>query len=226
MLIKLTISGRHYQKCNLNMKRLIIIVTLVCSYFMSNAQALSKPMQDYKCACLKLVEGINSDFDKYILSDAIDLFRKVKITEIPDELCVPVENNTDAEILPKIYFVKAYADSLIRAQKIVELDNISIVNKGEDNDIFIKHKGIKAHTSVSYKSIGNGSCEMMIIGYPSSSLSLNIRDITSDNVYHGRTEDSTNVTYCIWTLPKNDTEFIFTIENLSDADATVVIAIN
>ena len=61
----------------------IILVTLfaILGVQHMDAQTPSKSMATYRDACVKLLSGIDNDFDTYDLGDALDFFKKVRITE-------------------------------------------------------------------------------------------------------------------------------------------------
>ena len=193
----------------------------------SFCQTLSETMKAYRDACFKMLEGIDHNFDKYILWDAIDLYNKVKITEFSEQDFEPIDTMTTCnEVKPRIYFIPEYADSLILAGTLVEIDNISILRKGEDFDVQILHKGIKANTSVSYRSAGQDDCEMIVIGESGANIKLTIEDVKTGATYEGIQENHGQLSYVIWRLPSELSQFIFKIDNLSDKDVSIVIAVN
>ena len=209
------------------MNRIILSLLIFCGIQNLNAQALSETMKTYRNACLKMLEGIDHNFDKYLLWDAIDLYNKVKITEFSEQDFTPVDTLTIYnEVNPKFYFIPEYADSLIRYGSLVEIDNISILRKGEDYDVQILHKGIKANSSVAYKSVGQNDCEMIVIGESGANVKLTIENVSTGASYVGLAENNGQLSYVIWHLPSEGSEFIFKVDNLSDKDVTIVIAVN
>ncbi len=209
------------------MNRIILSLLIICSIQDANAQALSETMKTYRNACLKMLEGIDHNFDKYLLWDAIDLYNKVKITEFSEQDFEPVDTLTIYnEVKPKIYFIPEYADSLIQHGTLVEIDNISILRKGEDYDVQILHKGIKAKSSVAYKSAGQDNCEMIVLGESGANIKLTIENVSSGATYDGYVENNGQISYVTWHLPSEGSEFIFKIDNLSDKDVSIVIAVN
>lgn len=209
------------------MKRTILSLLILCGFQSIYSQSLSKTMIAYRDACLKMLEGINHNFDKYILWDAIDLYNKVKITEFSDVDYISVDTTmVHNEISPNILFIPEYADSLIKCGELVDIDNISILRKGEDYDVQILHKGLKAMKSIAYKSVGQDDCEMMVLGETGSIVKLTITDVGSGIVYEGIQENNGMSSYVIWHLPSNGSEFIFKIDNLSEKDISIVIAVN
>ena len=193
----------------------------------SFAQQLSDKMTTYHDACLKMLDGINQGFNKYILWDAIDLYNQVRITEFNDEDYVPVDSSVVYnEVPPKILFTPEYADSIIVAGSLVDIDDISILRKGEDFDIQILHKGLKANGSIAYISAGFDDCEMMVVGNSGANIKLTITDLTTGVSYEGTQENDGMISYVLWSLPAEDSEFVFRIDNLSDDDVSIVIAAN
>lgn len=207
-------------------KYLILSFALVYSMF-ALAQ-LSEPMQTYKDACICFNEGITDNFNKYKISDAIDLFKNVTLSDIPAELCVADDDIVlKNEVKPQIYYNADYASYVLRNQKLIELDNISLMNKGnEENVISIIHKGIKAKSTVSYNLVGNGNCEMLVVGNTDANLDFEVTDISTGIKYTGTKEGMCNVSWVIWILPEEDTPFKFTVKNNSDNDVSIVVAIN
>lgn len=211
------------------MKQLLlsIFILLAGQPTLAQPQPMSDKMTTYRDACLKMLDGINQDFDKYILWDAIDLYNQVRITEFNDEDYVPIDSSVVYyELPPKIFFTPEYTDSLIIAGTLVDIDDISILRKGEDFDIQILHKGIKANGSVAYKSAGFDDCEMMVVGNLGANIKLTITDLTTGVSHEGTQENDGMVSYVIWGLPAEGSEFVFRIDNLSDDDVSIVIAAN
>jgi hypothetical protein len=208
-------------------KRYFILFFSFTSYIYAFAQ-LSEPMHTYMDACITFNEGISDNFNKYKISDAIDLFKKVELAEIPSELCVAVADTVlKNEVKPKISYTAKYADYVLRNQNLIELDNISLMNKGnEDNVISIISKGIRSNSAVAYSLVGNGYCEMLVVGNPDANLDFCVTDISTGIKYIGIKENTDNVSWVTWTLPDEDTPFQFEVINKSDSNVSIVVAIN
>lgn len=207
-----------------------IYLTLSIAFLSSSfaLAQLSAPMQTYMDACVTFNEGISDKFNKYKISNAIDLFKKVNLSDIPSELCVAVDDTAlKNEVKPQIFYIADYADYVLRNQKLIQLDNISLMNKGdEDNAISIIHKGIKAKSSVAYYSAGNGNCEMLVVGNTDANLDFEITELSSGRKYVGKKEGPDNISWIVWTLPHEDTSFKFEVINNSDKEVSIVVAIN
>lgn len=205
-----------------------LILSFALVYSMFALAQLSEPMQTYKDACICFNEGITDNFNKYKISDAIDLFKNVTLSDIPAELCVADDDTLlKNEVKPQIYYKADYANYVLRNQKLIELDNISLMNKGnEDNVISIISKGIRSNSAVAYSLVGNGYCEMLVVGNPDANLDFCVTDISTGIKYIGIKEYTDNVSWVTWTLPDEDTPFQFEVINKSDSNVSIVVAIN
>lgn len=207
----------------------IILVTLfaILGVQHMDAQTPSKSMATYRDACVKLLSGIDNDFDTYDLGDALDFFKKVRITEFSATDYHAVDSTTIAnETKPTILFVPEYADSLIRNHMLIDLDNISIMRKGEDFDVQLLHKGIKAGKTVCYQSAGQDLCELLVVGESHARIKLIVTNLENKEEYVGTFERNGSISYTQWTMSSNGGRFEFKIENESDKDVSIVIAVN
>ena len=209
------------------MKKKVLSVIVFFVAITVYAQTPSAPMSIYRDACVKLLEGIDNNFDTYDLGDALDLFKKVRITEFSIADYYAVDSITIAnETAPKILFVPEYADSLIRNHILIDLDNISIMRKGEDYDVQILHKGIKAGKTVSYQSVGQDFCELLIVGESDAKIKLTVINIENNEIHKGSTERNGSISYTQWNMPATGGKFEFKIENETEKDVSIVIAVN
>ncbi len=192
-----------------------------------DAQTPSKPMATYRDACVKLLSGIDNHFDTYDLGDALDLFKQVRITEFLESDYNAADSATIFnEAKPTILFAPEYADSLLRNHMLIDLDNISIMRKGEDFDVQLLHKGIKAGKTVCYQSAGQDLCELLVVGESHAKIKLIVTNLENKKEYVGTFERDGSISYAQWTMPSIGGKFEFKIKNESDKDVSVVIAVN
>lgn len=207
--------------------RITVLILALLTGMHANAQTkqLSAPMNAYKDACLKMQEGIAQGFDSDLLLDAIDMFQKVEIIPF-DEADYHASDSVTAknEAMPKIWYIPEYADKLILTKQLVKLDDISIMRG--DFDIQVLHKGIKPYGKISYISAGCDHCEMLVVSEKDSNIRLTVKDTSKDIEYKGVSGKTRNVSWVVWDMPAEGGEFIFSVENLSDKEVSLVIAVN
>lgn len=209
------------------MKYFLFALFAVMVALNTNAQTPSKPMAIYRDACVKLVSGIDNNFDTYDLGDALDLFKKVRITEFSEADYNAVDSTTISnETNPTILFVPEYADSLIRNHMLIDLENISIMRKGEDYDVQILHKGIKAGKTVCYQSAGQDFCELLVVGESKAIIKLTVTNLENKEQYVGVLDRDGSIAYTQWMMSSVGGRFEFKIENETDKDVSIVIAVN
>lgn len=209
------------------MKKILFALFAILGILNTNAQIPSKAMAAYRDACVKLLTGIDNDFDTYDLGDALDLFRKVRITEFSEADYNAVDSTTLLnETNPTILFVPEYADSLIRNHMLIDLDNISIMRKGEDYDVQILHKGIKAGKTVCYQSAGQDFCELLVVSESHAKIKLTVTNLENKEQYVGILDRNGSISYTQWTMSSIGGRFEFKIENETDKDVSIVIAVN
>lgn len=209
------------------MKNFLFALFVVMVALNTNAQTPSKPMATYRDACVKLLSGIDNDFDTYYLGDALDLFKKIRITEFSEADYNAVDSTTISnETNPTILFVPEYADSLIRNHMLIDLENISIMRKGEDYDVQILHKGIKAGKTVCYQSAGQDFCELLVVGESKAKIKLTVTNLENKEQYVGVFERDGSIAYTQWMMSSVGGRFEFKIENETDKDVSIVIAVN
>ena len=183
------------------MKNFLFALFVVMVALNTNAQTPSKPMATYRDACVKLLSGIDNDFDTYYLGDALDLFKKIRITEFSEADYNAVDSTTISnETNPTILFVPEYADSLIRNHMLIDLENISIMRKGEDYDVQILHKGIKAGKTVCYQSAGQDFCELLVVGESKAKIKLTVTNLENKEQYVGVFERDGSIAYTQWMM--------------------------
>lgn len=208
------------------MKKIFLLLLSILGIQCVRAQSMSDTMMFYRDACLKMLEGIEKNNDKYILWEAIEMYGKLRLFGLSETEIMPVDSaTTHNELSPRLYFVPEFADSLIVSGRLVEIDEISAI-RGKDYDVCVLHKGAKARGTLAYKATGYGECEMMVLGETGADLKLTITDLSSGTVYEGGREYGGMVSCVNWTMPATGAGFLFKIENCSDHDISMVIAVN
>ena len=209
-----------------NMRKIFFLLAAFLGVQNIWAQSMSEAMTSYRDACLKMLEGIGKNYDKYILWEAVEMYDNVRISWFAESDYMPKDMETlHDELPPALYFVPEFADSLIVTGGLVSLDEISAV-RGRDFDVCILHKGIKAKGTLVYEAAGAGDCEMMVLGETGADLKLTITDLSSGTVHEGGREYGGMVSCVNWTMPATGAGFLFKIENCSDHDISMVIAVN
>ena len=100
------------------------------------------------------------------------------------------------------------------------------MRKGEDYDVQILHKGIKAGKTVCYQSAGQDFCELLVVGESKAKIKLTVTNLENKEQYVGVFERDGSIAYTQWMMSSVGGRFEFKIENETDKDVSIVIAVN
>lgn len=206
------------------MKNFLFILLVLSTFLPIFGQEMSPAISCYRDGCLKMAHAIEAK-DKYLMYDAKELFAKLSLSSFDD--VVPADDITkQTEKAPMIYFVPSFADSLLLYDFVlVDLDPASILRKGDNNDLILMHRTVPARTTLTYRTIGVGDCEMMLFTMPGGNLRLEVSDVSAGKSCSGEISYGGCVSWAKWFMPQIG-DILFKIENLNDNDATFVVAVN
>lgn len=208
------------------MKHIIlsILITLSGSSVFAQ-QAPSQAMRTYIDGCNSLLTAIGEK-DIINLVYAEKTLNGVQLIQYtPFEDFEPADSCTMNVLkAPEILFTGEYVDYIIKnnIKEFVPVEEPYILRKGENYDLQVWHASILPNSTATFKAAGVGYCEMLLLWASSSDMILKVKPSYSTDVSY---ICGNNYQCAMWDM-NNESEFIFVIENKSEASQSFVLAIN
>lgn len=211
----------------MNKYNTIFLITILISSLLptnSISQNLSSKLESFKNVCIDTRKAIK-DIDAQTVNSCKKTFSKLE-KDIRELTLKPVSSDKEIPLTGHIVFHSSFLDSLLLNDfrfALVDFD-LHNINRGE-SDIYVSHKVLPAGKTISYKYVGMGEMELLIVAENETDIQIQIN--SNGETHSNQSTDTKGLVEFIWTLPTDDSyDVVISITNLSDQDVSCAIASN
>lgn len=208
----------------MNKYNILLLIAILLLPDNSISQNLSPKLESFKKVCLETRKAIE-DIDAQTVNTCKKTFSKLE-KDIRELTLEPVSFDKEIPLTGHIVFHSSFLDSLLLNDfrfALVDFD-LHNINRGE-SDIYVSHKVLPAGKTISYKYVGMGEMELLIVAENETDIQIQIN--SNGETPSNQSTDTKGLAEFIWTLPTDDSyDVVISITNPSDQDVSCAIASN